>query len=76
MDKQTNRKEAGSRYTARLVVLEEPLVVAELQDLARRSGLSVASLVRYAIRNGESVGQVAEAIRGRRRSVTTSGGIK
>jgi hypothetical protein len=45
------------RYTVRLVTMEEPKVVAELEEMAEQSGRSVASEVRAAVRYWISVNE-------------------
>jgi hypothetical protein len=50
IDKSQRRPGPERRFTSRLVTMEEPEVVARLEQLADQSGRSVASEVRAAIR--------------------------
>jgi hypothetical protein len=50
IDKGQRRPGPERRFTSRLVTMEEPQVVAQLEQLAEQSGRSVASEVRAAIR--------------------------
>jgi hypothetical protein len=51
MDTHTDTTPRGPRYTARLVLLEEPQVAEQIGQLAHRNGHSVAAEVRAAIRD-------------------------